>query len=120
MVVGNIDEATAIVERRIRGERRVAAAPDPALERLFAVASVQHHHFVIATQRDKGSALFPIDEPIEDGVGFGAAIDVVAEGDEDIVGKEWYERRECGQRLETAVDVADREVTFHDDRFTSW
>ena len=106
-------EISCVSTGRIGTKRHVAAGFNPEFIPIPAGARLQHHQFMVAAQGDEFAAFLPGDEPIENSTGMRAAIDVVAERDDNIVRVKRHEFGERGQRLETTMDVANGQVT-HD------
>jgi len=70
------------------GAERVASAGEaPGGSDRFVVTGHQRHDFVITAQESAAMAFAEVDEAFEDAAGIGAAIDVVAEEDELVVGR---------------------------------
>ena len=111
MIVRYIRHLAGVVEGRVGGQGCVAAVAQPALQGLAALAGLQHHDFMVAAQGDELSAASLGDDPIEHGIGVGAAVHVIAERDENVIGPERYEVRQRGEGGETTVDIADCKVS---------
>src|SRR5262245_48492225 len=65
---------------------------------------------MITAQRDEFATLLVGDEPVEYGTGVGAAIDVIPQRDDDILGLERHERGQGRERLETTVNVTNGQI----------
>lgn len=108
MGVGDVRELGAMIVRGIRLQRRIAATHSPAQHRTIeGVRGLQHHNLVVAFERNEGSGGVTRDEPVDHVARTRAAVDVIAERDEQVVvgdGNALDERHEC---VEAAVDVTD-------------
>ena len=67
------------------GLQRLPAAAGQPHAAVVAVARLHHHLIVVAAQRDQPPGVEQGDEAVEDAARIGAAIDVVAQGDEPVV-----------------------------------
>ena len=117
---GDFVDGVVVVDAE-RNECFVAAVGGPEVVVLGAEGGVFHHDLVVATEVDHHGGLAVVvfftefDEAVEDASGFGAAIDVVADRDEGVLGGEGEGVVESVEGGEAAVDVAD-DVGFHVDR----
>lgn len=90
-------------------EGGVAAVVEPGVEVADVLACFEHHDFMVAEEWDEGGALLELDEVLDDVGGVWAAVDVVAEGDDDVVVVELEVLVERLQGWVAAMDVADGE-----------
>ena len=93
----------------------LAAAGEPKVAIVARLAAGQHHLLVVAAERDVPAAVVQVDEPIEDALGVGPAIDVVAEGDDGVIAAESHVGEEHVECAGATVNVADGEEAGHVD-----
>src|SRR4029077_11645815 len=87
---------------------RTPAAPEPQLAVVTsAVPGVDHHDLVIPAEAEQLELLSEYDEPLEDAAAVRAAVHVIAESDDEVVGRGGHPFQEVVERAEAAVDVAD-------------
>ena len=86
-----IDAGIALIDARKALERRLAAAAEPAVAHVHRLADavilevVEHHGLVVARQRDDMRTLLgEFHDHLQDFCTVGAAVDVVAEEDEQV------------------------------------
>lgn len=86
-----IDAGIALIDARKALERRLAAAAEPAVAHVHRLADavilevVEHHGLVVARQRDDMRVLLgELHDHLQDFRTVGAAVDVVAEEDEQV------------------------------------
>ena len=107
---GDIRKTATVPVRRIRAERCLPAAAHPCAERVVALACLQPHHFVISTECDEVPCGSPFQQPVQNGPRVWAAIDVIAESDEDIVRLERNKFSQGAERVEAAMNIANRKT----------
>ncbi|HEV3078783.1 MAG TPA: hypothetical protein VGY66_03360 [Gemmataceae bacterium] len=111
--IRHIDKAPGISKGRIGGQGRISAVLHPALEGIRALASLQHHQLMIATQRHELSPALAGDEPVEHRAGIGTTIEVIPERDNNVLGLERHRGSQGRECLEAAMDVANCQIA-HD------
>ena len=82
MVVGDEGEFPA---GAVGGEGGQAAHAEPG-RRVEARAGLQEHLVVVAQQRDQAAAATQVDQPVDDAPAVRPSVDVVAQGDDDVLG----------------------------------
>ena len=81
-------------------------AREPAAEVGGALAGVEHHLLVVAAKGHQPAGAAQLQQLLDHRVGIGSAIDVIAEGDDEVVGCRLDAVEDRPQRLGAAVDVA--------------
>jgi hypothetical protein len=103
LVVHVVIRPVAVAVQRLAAAEAQPHAPLGAVE-----ARVEHHLVVVAAQRDQPAGVEHLDEPVEHLARLQAAIDVVAQGDEAVLGPGGDHLEQRLQRRQAAVDIADR------------
>lgn len=114
VVIGEAGEESPVAFGEIAEMPRVvgfegfdAAVEEPEAGVGRSVTGVLHHDFMIAAQGDELGGGFELEEGVEDAFGVGAAVDVVAEGDDGVVGARGEGVEEAAEGSVPAVDVTE-------------
>lgn len=105
-MVGRYKLAIAVEPITVQSAEPAVLEPDVMVE--FAAENIEHHFLVIAHDGNHASATSELDQHIEHRFRIGAAVDVIAQQDQGVVGIGRDRSDQSAQRPVTTVDIANR------------